>query len=108
MTRTTGRGYVGDHVRSNVARLRAASNLSLRRLAARTDGTDHPLGYISISQIEKGARRVDVDDLYTLAEAFGVTPADLLPPAPPPVTRADVERLRDQLTEWLTAGDDQA
>ena len=39
-----------------------------------------PLAHSAVDQIEKGTRRVDVDDLIALAAALGVSPTTLLMP----------------------------
>lgn len=74
------RGPTGETVRENVLRLRTKRKLSLRALAARTEELNRPLGHGSINQIEQGRRRVDVDDLMTLAVALHVSPLALLFP----------------------------
>ena len=74
------RGPTGETVRTNVKRLREARNLSLRGLAQLTADFGYPLGHSAINQIEKGARRVDVDDLFILAVALDVSPITLLMP----------------------------
>lgn len=38
----------------------------------------HPMAPNTISEIENGARRVDVDDLVAFADALEVLPVDLL------------------------------
>ncbi|HWF68191.1 MAG TPA: helix-turn-helix transcriptional regulator [Mycobacterium sp.] len=42
-----------------------------------------PLGHSAVDQIEKGTRRVDVDDLVALALALDVSPITLLMPDMP-------------------------
>lgn len=37
-----------------------------------------PLAHTTVSEIERGARRVDVDDLVAIAAALEVLPVDLL------------------------------
>lgn len=64
----------------NVARLRKARGLTLRTLADRLASTDRPLSHNAISEIERGARRVDVDDLMALAYALEANPNCLLVP----------------------------
>ncbi|OBC08617.1 hypothetical protein A5788_06545 [Gordonia sp. 852002-50816_SCH5313054-c] len=65
-------------MRRNIARIRNDQRLTLRQLAERLNETDRPLSYTTLSQIENGARRVDVDDLMTLAVALDVSPGALL------------------------------
>ncbi len=52
----------------------------MRDLAAELESNQWALSASAISQIENGARRVDVDDLFALAIALDVTPALLLMP----------------------------
>lgn len=79
-TRRVELGPTGESVRENLARLRKGQGLTLRALADRLTGTDRPLSHSMISEIERGARRADVDDLATLAYALGVNPNALLMP----------------------------
>ena len=39
--------------------------------------SNRPLAHTTVSEIERGARRVDVDDLVAIAAALEVLPADL-------------------------------
>ncbi|MEV6061838.1 helix-turn-helix transcriptional regulator [Nocardia asteroides] len=79
-TRRVELGKTGETVRENVARLRRGQGLSLSELADRLAATDRPLSRNMISEIERGARRADVDDLAALAYALGVNPNALLMP----------------------------
>jgi transcriptional regulator with XRE-family HTH domain len=73
-------GATGEQVRANVRRLRERLGLSQAQLARQTSGTSRPLASTAINEIENGARRVDVDDLVSLAVALGVNPNALLMP----------------------------
>ncbi len=80
-TRRVELGPTGQTVAHNVARIRKTQGLTLRDVSDRLTGTDRPLAHNTISEIERGARRVDVDDLVALAVALNCTPlALLLPP----------------------------
>lgn len=79
-TEAVRRGPTAETVRANVKRIREKRGLSLRALAKLTDDTDNPIGHGAINQIEQGRRRVDVDDLMTLAFALNVPPPALLLP----------------------------
>lgn len=79
-TEAVNRGPTGETVRANLKRLREKRGLSLRAMAKATEATNHPLGHGSINQIEQGRRRVDVDDLMTLAFVLSVPPNALLAP----------------------------
>lgn len=74
-------GRTADTVSANVARIRRGQGLTLRDVAERLSETDRPLSHNSISEIERGARRCDVDDLTALAHALGVSPLTLLMPS---------------------------
>lgn len=71
-------GPIGEIVRENVARIRRDRRLTAQALSDLLADTSHPIGRGAISDIERGARRVDADDLVALAAALGVSPADLL------------------------------
>lgn len=73
-------GATGEQVRTNVRRLRERRGVSQAQLARQTADTSRPLASTAINEIENGARRVDVDDLLTLAVALGVNPNALLMP----------------------------
>jgi transcriptional regulator with XRE-family HTH domain len=79
-TNPVQRDATAKAVSANVYRLRKAQNLGLRGLATKLAEVGRPLLYSAVDQIEKGTRRVDVDDLVALAAAFGVPPATLLMP----------------------------
>ncbi len=75
-------GPTGETVRENVERLRTARRLTYKELAERLERNGRPIPVLGLSRIEKGARRVDADDLVALAHALGVNPSALLfPPA---------------------------
>jgi transcriptional regulator with XRE-family HTH domain len=106
-TRRVETAQTGETVRANIKRLRKTQGLTLRDLSDRLEQAVRPMGHNTISEIERGARRVDVDDLMALAAALGVSPVVLLMP---PTNDADettdttvgeVSGLR--LWRWLTA-----
>ena len=84
-TNAVHRGPTADTVAANVRRLRDDMNLGLRSLAARMAEVGRPLNHSALDKIEKGDRRVDVDDLMALAAALDVSPATLLMPDVTPV-----------------------
>ncbi len=90
----------------NLARLRAEEGTTLRELSERMPG-DHPLRLVAIGEIERGERRVSVDDLTALAVALGVSPVALLQPpsrleSRPKVTLAGTPEARpDAVLRWL-------
>jgi len=60
----------------------------LRSLSKKLGEVGRPLGHSAIDQIEKGTRRVDVDDLVALALALDASPIALLTP---PTDSSDAE-----------------
>jgi transcriptional regulator with XRE-family HTH domain len=89
-------GSTGEAVRRNLTRLRQTlfndgrdsegvfdsegAFVTKVQLARRLADTDRPLTANTVSEVENGARRVDVDDLTALAAALGVSPLFLLLP----------------------------
>src|SRR5437868_3273740 len=79
-TNAVQRDVTAETVSANVSRLRADRNLGLRGLSKKLGEVGRPLGHSAVDQIEKGTRRVDVDDLVALAVALEVSPETLLMP----------------------------
>lgn len=76
-------GPTGRTVAANLLRLRKERGLSTTGLAAALKDAGRSIPATGITRIEKGQRRVDVDDLMALAVVLGVNPAALLmPPVP--------------------------
>lgn len=73
-------GPTGEAVRAAVAAHRARLNLGYAELSRRLEAIGRPIPVLGLSRIEKGERRVDVDDLVALAYALEVTPLTLLTP----------------------------
>ncbi|MDX2697110.1 helix-turn-helix domain-containing protein [Streptomyces ipomoeae] len=67
-------------VGANVRRLREAAGLSQAELASQVVKSGHTLGEMAVWGIENGKRRINVDDLFALGTALGVTPTSLLSP----------------------------
>jgi transcriptional regulator with XRE-family HTH domain len=63
---------------ANILTLRTARRLTYVELSARLTGIGWPIPVLGLRRIERGERRVDVDDLAALAEAFGVPMQRLL------------------------------
>ena len=80
-THAVQRGATARTVSKNVKDFREKRNLGLRGLAKKLGEVGRPLTHSAIDQIEKGTRRVDVDDLMALAAALEVSPITLLMPA---------------------------
>ncbi|MBF6213818.1 helix-turn-helix transcriptional regulator [Nocardia puris] len=84
-------GPTAETVRHNIQRIRKAQGLTLRDVAERLAQTDRRMAHNTVSEIENGGRRVDVDDLVTLALALNTTPnALLLPPTEDPTHQSRI------------------
>jgi transcriptional regulator with XRE-family HTH domain len=66
-------GPFGVIVARNLAELRATRRLTYVDLAARLAAAGRPIPVLGLSRIERGERRVDVDDLARLAFVFGIS-----------------------------------
>lgn len=74
----------GRTVASNIRRLRKMRGLTLESLALLMNFHARPMSKATLSQVENGKRRIDVDDLLVLAKVLHVNPdAILFPPAYP-------------------------
>ncbi|WP_409141916.1 helix-turn-helix domain-containing protein [Cellulosimicrobium sp. RS] len=77
-------GATGENVRRNLAAVRRSRSgggpLTIRALADRLNDAGARTAHSALSEIENGARRVDVDDLTALAAALEVSPLSLLLP----------------------------
>ncbi|MCB1257113.1 MAG: helix-turn-helix domain-containing protein [Microthrixaceae bacterium] len=67
-------------VGQNLARIRAASGMPVRVLAASLAENGMKMSGSGITEMEKGRRGVSVDQLTALAAALGVSPITLLTP----------------------------
>ncbi|MFI7329379.1 helix-turn-helix domain-containing protein [Streptomyces rubiginosohelvolus] len=76
-------GPAGSVAAKNVRRIRELRGLTKKALAERTGAAGCPIPPLGISRIEKGERRIDVDDLLALAQALQVPYAQLVEPPPP-------------------------
>ena len=96
-------------MRANVARVRKPQGLTLRDVADRLTAIGRPMAHNTVSEIERGASRVDVDDLMALALALDVSPATLLMPEsmtldePVEATGVPDDLTGEQLWSWLVA-----
>lgn len=75
-----GVGPTGMTVARNVARLRNARGLTTVQLAKLLEDAGRPITASSITKLELGQRKVDVDDLIVIALALRVSPTALLLP----------------------------
>ena len=69
-----------ERVAANLSQIRHERRLSYAELSRRLTAIGHPILDTGLMKIEKGHRRVDVDDLVALALALDVTPNRLLLP----------------------------
>lgn len=86
-----GVGPSGMTVARNVARFRNARGFTTVQLAKLLEDAGRPITASSITKLELGQRKVDVDDLVTLAVVLRVSPsALLLPPTADPATTVEI------------------
>jgi transcriptional regulator with XRE-family HTH domain len=75
-------------VGANIRRLREGRGWSLRELATKLAEAGYPLGAPALSEMERGRRRIDVEDVAALAGVYRAWPSDLV--------KSDRERQRDE------------
>lgn len=75
-------GSQGGIVATNVRALRQKRGYSLNDLSERMTLTSRPILSTGLHRLERGQRRVDVDDLVALAAALDVSVTTLLRSAP--------------------------
>jgi len=73
-------GEVSALARQRIRSTREAKRLTQRALAARLDDLNRHYHPTSLSWIESGKRRIDVDDLVVFALALRVSPLSLIVP----------------------------
>ena len=103
-------GPTGRIVATNVARFRGLRGLRLAGLSERMTEVGRPMSVTTLSAIENGDRRADVDDLVAISAALNVSPAAMLmPPVTDPydTAGATVSSIcspeAGPLWDWLTA-----
>lgn len=103
-------GPFADILRANISARRHALGLTAQEVSDRTLHAMRPIGRSAVSEVERGARRVDVDDLVALAVALETSPVDLLTP---PTTASEIQLgqddlllFPDQIHRWLKEGGD--
>lgn len=104
-------GPHGQTVQRNIARLRESQNLSYAEMARRLADTGNPIAPLALRRIEHDERKVDPDDLVTIAYVLGVSPAILLQPETnqpeEDVTGPDGEPMTArELWRWIRDGGD--
>lgn len=73
-------GPIGETVKNNVTWLRLARSMSKKDISDRARKLGRAIPPLGVSRIEEGERRVDADDLVTLALVLNVSPLTLLMP----------------------------
>lgn len=77
----TSLGPAGETLMRNIKRIREGQRLTFVELSDRlTKVAGRPIPVLGLRRIERGERRVDVDDLLALAHVLDVSPVDLLVP----------------------------
>jgi transcriptional regulator with XRE-family HTH domain len=72
-------GWASLRVAALIRDAREARDMTLERLSREMGARGHPMGQSTLSNIETGQRRINVDDLVALADVFEMLPADLMP-----------------------------
>lgn len=73
-------GAVGHTLARNLKDIREAQRLTYTALAKLLADAGRPIAVLGLRRIERGERRVDVDDLFALSWVLGVPPSMLLLP----------------------------
>lgn len=80
----TSLGPVGEALKGNLRRIREAQRLTYVELSDRLSDVGRPIPVLGLRRIERGERRVDIDDLVALAVVLATSPVDLLVPGEAP------------------------
>jgi transcriptional regulator with XRE-family HTH domain len=97
-------GPAGKVLAANISRVRKYRGLTFAEVSARTEEIGQPIAVLGLRRIERGERRVDYDDLLTLAIALRTAPVDLMVPAgtdtvPYPIGSAEYGS--ETVYEWI-------
>lgn len=71
---------LGDVAAGNVKRIRSERGWTQAQLAERLAALNYPIGQPTLAKVEKGNRKISVDDAIALAIALNVPPLNLLLP----------------------------
>jgi transcriptional regulator with XRE-family HTH domain len=71
-------GALAEQVATNLRQIREKRRLSYTEIAARLEELGRPIPILGLRRIERGERRVDLDDLAALARALHVPPILLI------------------------------
>lgn len=93
-------GETSQRVAANVRRIRTERGLTIEQLAQVARNVGHQMAPATLGKIERGERRVDVDDADALARALDVPLSALF------TDRQDLSEIVDQfLDSWVAAGE---
>ena len=81
-------GPTGNAVKNNIRFLRLQRKMSVEEMAGRLDYLGWPAHPVVLYRIERGNRRVDVDELALFAKVFRVDAGDMLQPMKLPAMAA--------------------
>jgi transcriptional regulator with XRE-family HTH domain len=98
-------GPTSKRVSENIERLRRVRGLSQAQLANELTRVGRPMLDTAVSKMERGTRRIDVDDLVAIALALNVSPVALLMPSNASLEKVALTNkisLSEQIT-WLWA-----
>lgn len=73
-------GRTTETVAANITRYRKRAGLTMRGLAEKMSEHGFPMSHTTVSQLENGQRRIDVDDLSRLAYVLDCSESTLLTP----------------------------
>lgn len=73
-------GPLAEQIAENIRRIRESRRLSYALIAERLEEVGRPIPVLGLRRIERGDRRVDVDDLVALAYVLAVPPILLIFP----------------------------
>ena len=91
-------GPTGERVIANIKQLRQSKGLNYKQLSERLESLGRPIPVLGLSRLERGERRVDVDDLVALAIALETTPNRLLLPGSDIEVTSEAQRLTPDIT----------
>ncbi|MGA5435453.1 helix-turn-helix domain-containing protein [Streptomyces cellulosae] len=99
-------GPVGETLMHNIKRIREEQRLTFVKLAEGLAEIGRPIPVLGLRRIERGERRVDVEELLALAYVLGVQPVDLLVPPTlddnePYSVAPEVETTAGSARDWI-------
>lgn len=94
-------GPTSAQVARNIERVRKARQMKQKDVSDRLRAVGRPMLPTVVSKVERGDRRVDVDDLVAFALALNVSPVALLLP-PEPIGDWDTVRLTAEVEALIT------